>query len=577
MNLLALFPFLNWFKLVSKDTIKADMIAGITGAVIVLPQGVAFATIAGLPPEYGLYTAMVTPIIAALFGSSYHLVSGPTTAISIVIFSAVSHHAAPGSPEFISIALTLTFLAGVYQLAFGLARLGALVNFVSHTVVIGFTAGAAILIATSQMKHILGINIPKGESFLHTWIDIFKDIDNSNLYLLLIAMATLLTALFIKKFLPKIPNLLIGMIVGSFIAFGLKDSVEGIALIGEIPGHLPPLSTPDFSFETLTALAPEAFAVALLGLIEAVSISRAVATKSNQRINSNQEFIGQGMSNIAGSFFSSYAGSGSFTRSGINYEAGAKTPMSAIFAAVFLLIIVLLIAPLTAYLPVAAMGGVILLVAYNLIDFHHIEMILKNSKTEATILIVTFLSTLFLELEFAIYLGVILSLVFFLKQTSKPEIPTLSIDVDEKRHHRSFINIQKKPLKQCPQLKIIRIDRSIYFGSINYIQDRISHIAENEHIYNIMIDASRINFIDLAGAEALVSENNILKKRGGGLYFVGLKSSVYEVVAKSCFVKKIGANQFYDSKGAAISGIYKKLDKDVCSTCQSLIFKECNE
>jgi len=377
MNFLALFPFLNWFKLVSKDTIKADMIAGITGAVIVLPQGVAFATIAGLPPEYGLYTAMVTPIIAALFGSSYHLVSGPTTAISIVIFSAVSHHAAPGTPEFISIALTLTFLAGVYQLAFGLARLGALVNFVSHTVVIGFTAGAAILIATSQMKHILGIAIPKGESFIHTWIDIFKDIGSSNLYLLLIAMATLLTALLIKKWLPKIPNLLIGMIVGSFIAFGLKDSVEGIALIGEIPGHLPPLSTPDFSFETLTALAPEAFAVALLGLIEAVSISRAVATKSNQRINSNQEFIGQGMSNIAGSFFSSYAGSGSFTRSGINYEAGAKTPMSAIFAAVFLLIIVLLIAPLTAYLPVAAMGGVILLVAYNLIDFHHIDMILK--------------------------------------------------------------------------------------------------------------------------------------------------------------------------------------------------------
>jgi len=577
MNFLALFPFLSWFKLVNKDTLKADMIAGFTGAVIVLPQGVAFATIAGLPPEYGLYTAMVTPIIAALFGSSYHLVSGPTTAISIIIFSAVSNHADPGTPEFISIALTMTFLAGVYQLAFGLARLGALVNFVSHTVVIGFTAGAAILIATSQMKHILGIDVPRGESFLHTWLNIFNNIDNSNFYLLLIAISTLLTALMIKKWLPKIPNLLIGMVAGSLIAFGLTDSVEGIALVGEIPGHLPPLSTPDFSLQTLTALAPEAFAVALLGLIEAVSISRAVATKSNQRIKSNQEFVGQGMSNVVGSFFSSYAGSGSFTRSGINYEAGAKTPMSAIFAAFFLLIIVLLIAPLTAYLPVAAMGGVILLVAYNLIDFHHIEMILKNSKSEAAILIVTFLSTLFLELEFAIYMGVLLSLVFFLKQTSTPEIPTLSIDFDEKNNHRRFVNIQKKPLKQCPQLKIIRIDRSIYFGSINYIQDRISHIAENEHIYNIMIDASRINFIDLAGAEALVSENTILKKHGGGLYFVGLKSSVYEVIAKSCFIKKIGADHFYDSKSAAINGIYKKLDRDICATCQPLIFKECNE
>jgi SulP family sulfate permease len=173
MKLLSLFPFLVWFKLINKESVKADLLAGLTGAVIVLPQGVAFATIAGLPPEYGLYTAMITPIVAALFGSSFHLISGPTTAISIVIFSAVSHHATPGTPEFISIALTLTFLAGVYQLAFGLARLGSLVNFVSHTVVIGFTAGAAILIATSQLKHITGILVPKGESFLHTWIDLF--------------------------------------------------------------------------------------------------------------------------------------------------------------------------------------------------------------------------------------------------------------------------------------------------------------------------------------------------------------------------------------------------------------------
>lgn len=567
---------MKWLKFVNKDTLKADAIAGFTGAVIVLPQGVAFATIAGLPPEYGLYTAMVTPIIAALFGSSYHLVSGPTTAISIVVFTTVSQHASPGTPEFISIALTLTFLAGVYQLAFGLARLGALVNFVSHTVVIGFTAGAAILIATSQMKHILGIEVAKGESFLHTWAQILSNLGSVNHYLLIIALLTLFTALLIKKFTPKIPNLLIGMVVGSFVAYGLKDMAEGIALVGEIPGGLPPMSSPDFSVSTITALAPGAFAVALLGLIEAVSISRAVATRSNQRINSNQEFIGQGASNIVGSFFSSYAGSGSFTRSGINYEAGARTPISAIFAAIFLLLIVLLVAPLTAYLPVAAMGGVILLVAYNLIDFHHITMILKNSRSESAILLVTFFSTLFLELEFAIYLGVIISLVFFLKKTSTPEIPTLSVDTNEKTGKRSFININKKPLKQCPQLKIIRIDMSVYFGSINHIQQRISSIADNERIYHIMIDASGINFIDLAGAEALVNEHRMLQKLGGGLYFVGLKSSVYEFVARSCFVKKIGSAYFFDSKSEAIRMIYQRLDREICKTCPSQIFKECN-
>ncbi|MGB5276774.1 MAG: SulP family inorganic anion transporter [Gammaproteobacteria bacterium] len=575
MKLESIFPFLIWFKLVTRESIKADFYAGLTGAVIVLPQGIAFATIAGLPPEYGLYTAMVTPVIAALFGSSRHLVSGPTTAISIVIFSAVSHHAAVGTPEFVKLALTLTFLAGVYQFAFGLARLGALVNFVSHTVVIGFTAGAAILIATSQMKHITALAIPKGESFIHIWIDVYQGINDINLYVLLIALVTLFAALFSKKLMPKLPDLLIGMIIGSVLAFFLKDYSEGISFVGEIPARLPPLSSPDFSFQTIKMLAPEAFAVALLGLIEAVSISRAVATRSNQRIDANQEFIGQGISNIFGSFFSSYAGSGSFTRSGINFAAGAKTPLSAIFAAILLVFIVLLIAPLTAYLPIAAMGGIILLVAYNLIDFHHINQTLSFSKSETAILLTTFFSTLFLELEFAIYLGVLLSLVLFLAKTSTPDIHTLSIDDSREDRKRKFINIQHKPLKQCPQLKIIRIDMSIYFGSINHIQKRISAIADNERIYHILIVATGINFIDLAGAEALVSENNRLMKKNGGLYFVGLKSSVYEFAAKSCFIKNIGNDHFFDTKAQAIHKIYKRLDKSICSTCQALVYKEC--
>jgi SulP family sulfate permease len=573
MKLAAVFPFLTWFKLVTKESIKADFFAGLTGAVIVLPQGIAFATIAGLPPEYGLYTAMVTPIIAALFGSSRHLVSGPTTAISIVVFSAISHHAEPGTTEFVMLALTLTFLAGVYQLGFGLARLGSLVNFVSHTVVIGFTAGAAILIATSQMKHITAIAVPKGESFLHTWADLYQGLSDINGFVLSIAVGTLLIAILAKKIMPKSPYLLVGMIVGSVMAIFLKEYSAGIKLIGEIPAHLPPLSSPEFSLETIKMLAPEAFAVALLGLIEAVSISRAVATKSNQRIDANQEFIGQGLSNIFGSFFSSYAGSGSFTRSGINYDAGAKTPLSAIFAAILLMIIVLLIAPLTAYLPIAAMGGIILLVAYNLVDFHHIKQTLTFSKSESSILLTTFFATLFLELEFAIYLGVLLSLILFLAKTSTPYIPTLSVDASSEK--RKFINIRKKPLKQCPQLKVIRIDMSIYFGSVNHIQKRISKIVENERIHHILIVSSGINFIDLAGAEALVAENNRLKKQNGGLYFVGLKSTVYEFAAKSCFVKKIGNDHFFDSKSQAIHRIYKRLDKSVCATCNALIFEEC--
>jgi len=572
-KLTPIFPFLRWSRMVNLETIKADIAAGFTGAIIVLPQGVAFAVIAGLPPQYGLYTAMITPIVAAMFGSSHHLVSGPTTAISIVVFTSVSHHATPGSPEFIQLALTMTFLAGVYQLSFGVARLGALVNFVSHTVVVAFTAGAAILIITSQLKHILGLQFPKGDSFLSTWVHTISHIHQANPYLFVIALVAIISASLVKMKFPKAPHLLVGLVLGSLTAAVLKGFTGSIAFIGEIPAHLPPVSAPEFSLKTLKALAPDAFAIALLGLIEAVSISRAVATKSNQRINASQEFIGQGLSNMVGSFFSSYAGSGSFTRSGINYSAGAKTPMSAIFAAMILMVIVLAIAPLSAYLPKAAMGGIILIVGYKLIDFHHIRQIFQYSKSETAVMLVTFFSTLLLELEFAIYLGVLLSIVLFLARTSTPNIPTLS--VDETEEGRKLINIQKKPLKQCPQLKIIRIDMAIYFGSINFIQNRINHIVENERIYNILIVSSGINFIDLSGAEALITENDRLSKLGGGLYFVGLKSSVYEFVAKTHFVKRIGHNNFFDNKKDAIRSIYRRLDRSICETCQAQIFKEC--
>jgi SulP family sulfate permease len=566
-------PFMVWLPFVDRATLRADFMAALTGAVIVLPQGVAFATIAGLPPQYGLYTAMVTPIIAALFGSSRHLISGPTTAISIVIFSSIKHYAVPGSPEFVTLALTLTFLAGVYQLAFGLARLGVLVNFVSHTVVMGFTAGAAILIATSQLKHVLGISIPRGESFAHTWVNLYQHLDQTNLTVLAIALVTLLTAVACKRFYPKLPALLLGLVAGSLLAVVIGGASHGVTFVEQIPSQLPPLSMPDFSVGVIRQLAPEAFAVALLGLIEAVSIARSVATKSHQRINSNQEFIGQGLSNMVGCFFSSYAGSGSFTRSGINYQAGARTPMAAIFAAILLMLMVLLIAPLTAYLPVAAMGGVILLVAYGLIDFHHITETLVGSRSETAILLVTFFATLFLELEFAIYLGVLLSLILFLAKTSRPDIVTLAPDSHDPK--RKLANVQAKPISECPQLKIIRIDRDIYFGSVNFIQSRLEHITEKEGIVHIMIDASRMNYIDMAGAEMLVNENRRLQSRGGGLYFCGIKSTTWQFLAEGRYVRTIGANRFFHHKGEAITAITKKLDKDVCRGCGLRIFHEC--
>ena len=575
-QLAKIFPFIAWFRLTTIETIKADFFAGLTGAIIVLPQSVAFATIAGMPPEYGLYTAMVIPIVAALFGSSFHLVSGPTTAISIVVFAAVSKYAEPGSAEFVSLALTLTFLAGVYQLVFGLAKFGMLVNFVSHNVVIGFTAGAALLIASSQIPYIVGIDIPRGEDFLNTWFDIYTGVGEFNIYLLIVGLGTLVTAIVVKILKPKFPNLLIGMLVGGLLAFYLGGFTDSIKTVGAMPAYFPPLSTPDFSLNSLKALAPEAFAIALLGLIEASSIGRSIATKSNQRINANQEFIGQGTSNIVGSFFSSYASSGSFTRSGVNFESGARTPLSAILAALFLMAIVFLVAPLISYLPLAAMAGVILLVAYNLIDFKNIKKTFTYSKSESVIFTATFLATLLFELEFAIYLGVLLSLMLFIAKTSTPDVHTLAFGTPPGEGDRRLQSIRKAPLVQCPQLKIIRIDMSIYFGSINHIQKQISQIVDNQRIYHILIVASGVNFIDLAGIEALLIENKRLKAQNGSLYFVAVKSTAFEFMEKVNFVNEIGRDNFFDSKAEAINVLYDRLDKNKCEKCQALVFKECN-
>ena len=341
-------PFLLWWPDVDRGTLKADAIAALTGAIVVLPQGVAFATIAGMPPEYGLYAAMVPAVVAALFGSSRQLVSGPTTAASIVLFSTLSTLAVPGSESYVRYALTLTFMVGAIQLAMGLARLGTLVNFVSHSVIVGFTSGAAVLIAASQLKSFLGLEMPGGlrfyEILIHLW-RLLRDIDPDSV---VVGLATLAVGIAFKHYWPRFPYmvaaLLAGSLLGGFIEFftyaGLLHpgtGESGLRLVGAVPATLPPLSAPDFSLDAFTQLGPAALAVTLFALTEAVSISRSLATRTGELVDGNQEFVGQGLSNVIGSFFSAYVATGSFNRSAVNAEAGARTPVAAIVAGVLLM------------------------------------------------------------------------------------------------------------------------------------------------------------------------------------------------------------------------------------------------
>lgn len=570
------FPFLRWWPMVDAQTTRADLVAGLSGAIIVLPQGVAFATIAGLPPEYGLYAAMVPAIIGALFGSSWHLVSGPTTAISIVIFASVSPLAEPGSAQFISLVLTLTFLTGVFQLIMGLARMGVLVNFISHTVVIGFTAGAAVLIAASQIKNFFGIDIPRGSHFYEIIRQFVLQIGDINPYVTSIAAATLVSGILVKKFFPKIPYMIAAMLVGSLFALVLNrlfgNDVTHIRTVGALPAHLPPFSVPDLSLATIKKMSSSALAITMLALTEAVSIARSVAVRSEQRIDGNQEFIGQGLSNIFGSFFSGYASSGSFNRSGLNYAAGAQTPLAAVFSALFLAATLLLVAPLAAYLPIPAMAAILFLVAWGLIDFHHIHSISHASRSETIVLFTTLLSTLFVELEFAIYVGVMLSLMLYLARTSQPAVVPVVPAGEEGSYHFE----DAKGRVECPQFRMVRINGSIFFGAVDHVQSRLQQIDEiNPQQKSVLIVGSGINFVDVAGAEMLAQEAKRRRKMGGGLYFYRLKDSVYKFLKQGQYLKDIGEGAFFPAKSNVTMAIFNTLDPEICRNCQARIFDEC--
>ena len=567
-----LLPFLQWLPLVNRRTLNHDLVAALTGAIVVLPQGVAFATIAGMPPEYGLYAGMIPAIIAALFGSSRHLVSGPTTAASVVLFSSLSTLAEPGSTAYVQLALTLTLMVGAIQLFMGFARLGTLVNFISHSVIVGFTAGAALLIASSQLRHFFGVAIPRGSNPFETIQVLVADPTAVNLHVFAIAMITLISGVLIKRYLPRVPYMIGALLIGSALAAMLGAPGHGIATVGALPSNLPPLSLPTFDLATLRELAPTALAVTLFALTEAVSIARSIAIRTGQAIDGSQEFIGQGLSNIVGSFFSGYVATGSFNRSGLNYEAGAKTPLAAVFAGILLMGIVVLVAPLAAYLPNAAMAGVLMLVAWGLVDTHHIRQILRASRIESNVMIVTFLTAVFLDLEFAILFGVGLSLIAYLGRTSRPHMEQRVPDPALPK--RRFNNANHLP--QCPQLRMVRVDGSLFFGAVSHVGERLRQMEKRDRTpRDTALIAHGVNFIDVAGAEFLVQEARRLRRVGRRLYLFRAKPAVLEFLERGGYLDEIGRDAIFASKSAGISAVLHHMDSTKCAQCSARIFAEC--
>ena len=568
-------PFLAWRRLVSRDQMRADLLAGFVGALVVLPQGVAFAVIAGLPPQYGLYASIVPTIVAALFGSSWHLVAGPSTTASLVLFASLSAFEPAGTPRYIELALTLAAMAGVMELALGVFRLGALVNFISHTVVVGYTAAVGVLIMATQARNVFGLNLPRASVFWRALVDSVMAAPSLSVAVTATALVTLGAGIAFRRFYSKVPYMIPAVIAGGLAGVVADRLAPGsVSTIGALPASLPPLSAPSFDPAVWEMLLPTALAIAVSALNEVVSIERALAIRSEQRLDINQEFIGQGLANLVGSFFSGYVVSGSFNRSALNYESGARTPFAALFGGLMLAAILLFAARLAAYLPQAAMGASLELVGWSLIDFKSLKRIWRSGWSERGVLAATIGVALFFQIQAAILAGVVLSLVVYLYRTSNPQLRPRAPDPCDDA--RKFVDAGPQA-PECPQFRLARLDGSLYFGAVAAFRDALDALErERPECKRFGIIMRGVNFIDLAGAEALAIEARRLKAEGGGLYLINIKERPLEFLEKGGYVDEFGRENIFLNKGPALSQIYKRLDYDICARCELRIFRECS-
>ncbi len=417
-------PFSRWLpEYKNPGIIRADVLAGLTGAIVVMPQGIAFALLAGMPPQYGLYAAMVPCLIAALFGSSRLMVTGPANAISLTTMALIAPLAPPESSTYVAYVLTLSFLVGILQLSLGLSKAGNWVEKVPHSVIVGFTTGAASLIINSQLGTLLGASVPRGKNVVETIGTVIGVFQNNQWQIAAPALVlfTLSIIRYWRTLNRYVPAMLVAVILGSLAAAILEilfPSIGAFKKVQEIPGALPPLSYPDLSADTLQKLFSAAVIMTLLASTEAMAIARAISLKTKDQFNANQEFIGQGLANVCGAFFSAYPASGSFNRTGVNLASGAKTPLSAICAAMFLVLLLIFLSSLAKYIPYVVIASLLLVVAWNLIDLKQIRHEIHMGPNAWIPMVVTGIGTITIPLEWAILGGILTSVVvrrFFMK------------------------------------------------------------------------------------------------------------------------------------------------------------------
>jgi SulP family sulfate permease len=554
---------------------RPDLVAGLTVAVVAIPQSIAYASIAGLPPSYGLYAAAVASIVGSLWGSSRYLNTGPTNAISILVLSILSPLAAIGSAEYLMAASLMAVMVGVYCIVFGFGGLGVLINFASRAVLLGFTAGAGVLIAAGQLKNLLRLDVPRSPHLWDSMGGVISHLGSSHLPSLALGLATLVAMAMIARLAPRLPAALMALTGAGVVVAVAGVERLGVAVVGEIPREIPHLTSFSLAWmwenDVIGALITGSMAVAAMGLVEAVSIAREIARQSGERLDINQELVGQGMANVATGLFSGYACSGSFTRSAINYQSGARTQMSGVFSGVFVLAGVLVFGPAAAFLPRAALAGMIMVIAYRMVDWRGVRRVMKTSRSETGIMAATFAATLVFPLEFAVLAGVILSLAIYIYKSSLPTVHTVVPDPT----FRHFVEREGAPC--CPQLGVINIRGALFFGAASHVEDELlANYESNPGQNHLLLRMHGVHQCDLSGIDVLEGIVRLYRDAGGDVFMVQVRPEVRRIMQTSGFEDLIGTGNVLLQEGAIEWLFEHRIDPAVCIyECEHRVFAEC--
>ena len=531
-------PAYDWLRSYGLGDLSRDFSAALIIAVMIVPQSMAYALLAGLPPIYGLYASTVPAIIYALFGTSKHMPVGPPALMALLTFASVGAIAEPGSEEYIGYVLLLALMVGVLQLGLGFLQMGFLTNFISHPVLSGFIYASAVIIALSQAKHFLGIKSSDDHSTLGMVTNIAGKIGDTNPVPLVIGLLSIATIVLLGRFLPRVPGALVAVVTATLAVYLLSLDGRDVSIVGEVPGGLPRPSMPTLNFEAIRTLVPAALIVAFVGFIESISVARAIASQEKYKVDSNQELRALGLANVGAAFFSGFPVAGSFSRTAVQYQSGGKTQMASIITALMVVVTLLFLTPLFYYLPNVALAAVIVVAVYKLLDFQEARYIFRVRGPDGLAMLITFLVTLFVGVEQGIIAGAAFALLAFLRRTAYPHIIELGYVEEED----SFIGVQSYPeAKIFPEALILRFDARLYYANIPFLEEYlISTVPDRPDLKYVVIDSRGINSIDvtaLEGLESLVSE---YRARNIKIIFTNTKKQVRERLLKSELGEKFG-------------------------------------